>query len=1089
MARKRNVDAFGKSWSPIDIQNLEKAVKLYERLNVLNKNFADSLSGANNIWKQINEKTEIQEELQRLGVKHSESECKYIIQLSREQDKFNQGLEREKNIKNIISKQDLATSAMQGNSSGFSLSNAGSFYQSARLQGDAARILRQAAQSAGGHGLKKGTEAFTSYVNDYAAKKMGEAAGKYSTSASIIQVAADTFTKAVGVFAGLFKSGYMNQYNSFNNNFSNISVRTGMTRSNYFSEQLRINNNLSSQGLYNNVRNSEVTDMWNKLANAGLNQADMIANALDNVVTQKIVPYLDTSSQQFNILNSRLDGSFVKQIRGINLYNQEIAGNNYTTEKLLQEIIDKVQPMSDEALKNLTQGSAEMTAIINKLTPIMGADAALAYATQLFKSQEYSDQMMRSGTISEKLGIITAMQKGINFYDPSHYNDAIGAFVDVDGMLMSHAPGYNSTLGGLQTNLIRNAYGVSYGHAWGAQNLRSKGLTGAELVAMTDGSLSSYSNRAFSTFASDQNQTAKTLQEVYMENIATYVAAIYEQIGYWGDVIGVLLKGIAGVVGAKVLGGIGKKLLGGGGKHAASAAGGKALAGGLKNLGGGLATSTTGSVASGLAVAGGAVAGGAMAIKGGYDVYNDFATGNVSGKTALSGAGAAGGAIGAGALIALGASNPIGWIALAVGGLALAGRAAWEYADYVEKSTDASEELQKALDEEVRMKEENSQREMVALDNYHERIKQSTDFETAKKLAIEAGITTEEELRDAQIDTKDALVELTAAYIAEKRKLNQDTTQYLKDIKGINNEEQKQFIDEFLTKYGETMDYDDLGQKDYKALNAYGFQMQEYATQLINEGKISSDGKSYENDTYKHIAYMVEKGLLGHDYTDGNFTEGDYRILFRTGTNADRRVAGKTMLTNGTYYNNVLADSYVRDVLGNKYQYNAMLGNESAIASILGELVLAAADGDKTAVENYITQLKNLGVYSKDDLGGQAKTDLEAAMQKVGIESYRIGLNRVPYDNYLANLHEGEAVLTASTAGELRNLITTFRETNNQGFVVDAAISNQTIILVNKLDEVVKAVQNINGVGGSSGAWNSELKSSMRSMTNTKVFG
>ena len=29
MARKRNVDAYGKSWSPVDIPNLEKAVELY----------------------------------------------------------------------------------------------------------------------------------------------------------------------------------------------------------------------------------------------------------------------------------------------------------------------------------------------------------------------------------------------------------------------------------------------------------------------------------------------------------------------------------------------------------------------------------------------------------------------------------------------------------------------------------------------------------------------------------------------------------------------------------------------------------------------------------------------------------------------------------------------------------------------------------------------------------------------------------------------------------------------------------------------------------------------------------------------------
>ena len=62
---------------------------------------------------------------------------------------------------------------------------------------------------------------------------------------------------------------------------------------------------------------------------------------------------------------------------------------------------------------------------------------------------------------------------------------------------------------------------------------------------------------------------------------------------------------------------------------------------------------------------------------------------------------------------------------------------------------------------------------------------------------------------------------------------------------------------------------------------------------MIEAGNISADGKTYANDTYKHLAYMVEKGLLNHDYTDDNVTKGDYRILFREGTNADRRTAGE----------------------------------------------------------------------------------------------------------------------------------------------------------------------------------------------------
>ena len=68
MARKRNVDAYGKSWSPVDIPNLEKAVELYKRLNELNDHFANSLSGSNKIWAQINERTELQEALNKTGI-------------------------------------------------------------------------------------------------------------------------------------------------------------------------------------------------------------------------------------------------------------------------------------------------------------------------------------------------------------------------------------------------------------------------------------------------------------------------------------------------------------------------------------------------------------------------------------------------------------------------------------------------------------------------------------------------------------------------------------------------------------------------------------------------------------------------------------------------------------------------------------------------------------------------------------------------------------------------------------------------------------------------------------------------------------
>lgn len=83
------------------------------------------------------------------------------------------------------------------------------------------------------------------------------------------------------------------------------------------------------------------------------------------------------------------------------------------------------------------------------------------------------------------------------------------------------------------------------------------------------------------------------------------------------------------------------------------------------------------------------------------------------------------------------------------------------------------------------------------------------------------------------------------------------------------------------------------------------------------------------------------------------------------------------------------------------------------------------------------------------------------------IDSFnRYGLDRVPYDNYIASLHEGEAVLTSSTASELRNLLTEYRANNQSAINLDVAIQNQTVELVNKLNEVITTIRTTNSIGG-----------------------
>ena len=109
-----------------------------------------------------------------------------------------------------------------------------------------------------------------------------------------------------------------------------------------------------------------------------------------------------------------------------------------------------------------------------------------------------------------------------------------------------------------------------------------------------------------------------------------------------------------------------------------------------------------------------------------------------------------------------------------------------------------------------------------------------------------------------------------------------------------------------------------------------------------------------------------------------------------------------------------------------------------------------------------------------------------------GVLGFRQGLAKVPYDDYPAVLHEGEAVLTSSTANELRNLLSEYRANNQAVITLDTTIQNQTVALVSKLDEVVSAINATGTVGGASTSAIdqanalSKLQYSMTHLTSTK---
>lgn len=549
MPRKSNsVNMYGKSWGPIDEQNLKNAIKLMEQLNKLAENFAGSLSGVNKITNQINEASRLKNELDKVGVKLNKEQAENVLKALNAKKQQNTESRKYDNLNDVI---DSVNRNYSGRTSTrLSSGNFGSTIIGAVQQKQARNILEQqlseGLKNAGQKDIKSGK------VLDYAyaetADKLNKSAGKYSKAASILQVAADTFSTGVKTLVSLFKSGIDNQYRAYENTFSNLATRTGVTRSQYYTTQSGVPGQLSAIGMYDNVRVSEVQNMWGSLAKSGFSQEDVFARAIDNVVTNKIVPYLDTTSTDLNLLNNRLDGNFIKQIRGINLATQDISGSTLMNEEVLKSMLDAMAPITDNAIQNLAKESTEMSNLMNYLVDEVGMtrDQAMSYATQVYKQQNYGHQIMSSGSTYERVAYNNNLLSGINVYtDPT--SAVINNIVSGSNLWGGMAPGYGDTYSGLITSTIADAIGVDASTMASLVKANQAGVTREGLAAnslMSDEEFENYKNKATEELANGNYQTNTERQEITTENAMTALATSKEWMGHYTDLVVAAIKGV-----------------------------------------------------------------------------------------------------------------------------------------------------------------------------------------------------------------------------------------------------------------------------------------------------------------------------------------------------------------------------------------------------------------------------------------------------------------------------------------------------------------------------------------------------------------
>lgn len=980
---KQTVSALGKSWNVVDIANLEKAVDLLTKLNNVLDNFADSSSNAVDEW--LDKTQDIEQSLKDMNIllkkksgvidksvtKEYQREAQQALQLLSVLKEQNKELEKTDKIQKqtIRDRQkQIAQEKRQNSFSNYGIKNLGSWFVANKtnninyrdkLESNRQKIISSEAKAIQDQLASRGHTISEDKAKEIATRRLDEDRLKGATSNKLVKeqekntkklgLAGDVLNEAgkllssvANKFVELFFQGAKKQAETYNNTYDNVAARLNINRNTYYNQWTNANRNIKSAGLMDNIGTSAVMEQWDTLSKTGMSESQVFETALDTVVTQKIVPYLDTTSTEFSLINNRLDNRFVKDIRGINVLNKEIAGNNYATQDMLNTIIDEVQPISDEALENLAQGSAEVTAYVNSLIEQgVSKDVAESYGKELFQMMNYSDSMLQNGTVAQKMHVINNIAQGINYEDPTKWNDAMGVMVDADMMLMGNARGYGNAREGLTTNIVGSALGINPGNRRAMYQLKDKGITGSSLVNQTNLTKEQFvaaSEQETQNLVDGIYNTEKEMQELTMENISTEMAQLQTKMGAVGDLIVDAIKSIGTILITKI--------------------------------------------------------------------FTD-GIGNIAGM--IGGAGGKGLAAGGGLIKALGATGPIG-LAVAgvgVGVAALAAIASGIAAESRKKDEDSKDKdaKQKAIDYAVASGTISNTK--GAKEAYGARERQEAGAHNNNMLSVNA------------VGASDVGAEIRGMFHSIGNDGDYGTEYYKNQLLRMFNWSD----DNTAKKYGITKHWYLSGSKEA-----------DYALEDFR--------RNHKDREYNKLLLAMLASLLH---------EKSYSGINVAGVAAALQIAAM--------YQGLAGESDIMGPISEELNFEDLSKNKSALGDALHTAGITRAEQLRDIfkfLHKYDVHLMAGDGYNY--LGFPDRDDQQEALKK-DFNLLRKGLNRVPYDNYPALLHEDEAVLTASTANELRTLVSEYRDTKQQSYNFETIIQDQTLTLCNKIDELIRAVQ------------------------------
>lgn len=914
-------------------------------------------------------------------------------------------------------------------------------------------------------------------------RQQTQAINKFSASVTLFQTVGNVFQGFLDAFVKKFDEGMNRILDSYERTFTNQAVMTGISTREYQNWQNETVRQLEQQGLKNNIAISDIMETTNQFVTDGITNFTKASQMGQTAAIGKVLaPYLTQNTEAFESMSIALGPDFSKAMMGMQKYVSTETGSSRFISKNLNAIIDKMEPIVMASNKQL-MGDEEWTQLEMLMQNGYTESEAMELVSEAMDTIRNPSGAISNGSTLQAMQVAAGRYTDVSQYIAGRLGDAASLLTGTTGLGRSAAAeaigaGYKSYLQSDEQNYKQARIAAQYAVE---DALRSP--TGASTKRATQ----SFQDQMVK-LANDNLQTMKKLETNYLENISTYLATIVENIPTTWEVI----RGVGSAIVSALLMWAGSKIFNSltGGKGITGLFGksaGKHAATGAATGAGAKGASSLGAVAL---PAAGAVAGAGLGIYNGINAVNDFKAGRTGygvantvgavaggtaavtlGATAASAAGV-GGAVGA--FGAMAAVPVVGWAALAVAGIVAAGVAIGKAIDAEAKQRErANNTLKDLVDDEMKERKKSQQEYIDDLYVLRSRVKQAATDEEARRILIEEGIVTEEQLTDSKDKSREALIRLTDAYIADTKARTDKDNKALESLKTLQMSEREAYANDAWN-YTDWLLGDNMWNREMHELS---WQDRDAAYKLVaamaKYGESNYEGMSEKEkkvfDKIKEVG--LDRAKVGDD--SGLTWEEMDSIIDKMDSQeeATRSLVKRSLMADGAILEEYAKTSSVR----NKYGKDAYVNTDysSAFDNYLS-LAHEATLSDSKA-KSYLQSFKSATGLTWDKLPQETKDYIQEIMDMHHIPEYKGGTSYVAADGLAFLAHEGEAVLTPAAASILRaatdsdistvqgvsDALSTSSNLTREGFaLVTSAIENQTAQLSSKIDQVISVLNN-----------------------------